>query len=101
MDFIRNLFHIKSNGVSSRIAYLDFIRGIIILLVLYHHSDAPYGRYILQFHMPALFILSGYTEYLLNRAKPFQAYVKSKFYRLISFSSAIWKKAFLLPTTHL
>ena len=83
MKFITNLFKLGNAPSANRIGYLDFIRGVFILLVLYHHSEAPYGRYILLFHMPALFILSGYTEYILNREKPFLTYVKSKFHRLI------------------
>jgi len=65
------------------VLYLDFVRGILILLVLYHHSMAPYNEYILQFHMPALFILSGYTEYIINKDKSLGKYIKSKFLRLI------------------
>ena len=83
MKFIRNAFNIESHHSGNRIDYLDFVRGIFILLVLYHHATAPLHTYISQFHMPALFILSGYTEFLLNRKKPFLAYVKSKFFRLI------------------
>lgn len=83
MKGLRTVFNIKVNDSANRKSYLDFVRGILILLVLYHHANAPFSSYVLQFHMSALFILSGYTEFLLNKKKPFLAYVKSKFFRLI------------------
>lgn len=52
-------------------------------MVLYHHSGAPLNEYVLQFHMPALFILSGYTEFILNKKVNFLDYVRSRFTRLI------------------
>ena len=69
MEVIRNVFGIKQEENSKRIEYLDFLRGILILLVLYHHASAPFSVFVLQFHMPALFVLSGYTEYLLKNRK--------------------------------
>lgn len=83
MDVIRNIFKIKSDDSPRRIGYLDFARGILILSVLYHHSAAPLGLYVLQFHMPALFILLGYSEFLLNKKKTIWEYVKTKFFRLV------------------
>ena len=83
MAFIRKILIARINHSEKRVTYLDFIRGILIISVLYHHSGAPFNSYILQFHMPALFVLSGYTEYILNREKPFASYVKAKAIRLI------------------
>lgn len=80
---VRSILRIAPSTNRPRIYTLDYIRGILILLVLYHHSNGPLGNYVLQFHMPALFLLSGYTEYLLNKEPPFTEYVKSKFIRLI------------------
>ena len=80
---ISNLLGIKTIDTTKRIYYLDFVRGILILLVLFHHSSAPGGTYVLQFHMAALFILSGITEYILNKKKSFFKYVKSKALRLL------------------
>lgn len=82
MSFIKKMLSIDTD-VKNRIYYLDILRGILILLVLVHHSTVPIGKYILRFHMPALFILSGYTEFILGRKKPFPAYVKAKFCRLV------------------
>ena len=82
MAILRNIFTINSDS-TRRIRYLDYARGILMLSVLFHHSGAPLGEYILQFHMPALFVLSGYTEFILNKQKPLKTYIVSKFYRLI------------------
>ena len=79
MNVFRTLFKIKTNEHSKRVQTLDFLRGVLILLVLYHHSGAPFSSFVLQFHMPALFVLSGYTEFFINKQKPFVSYVKSKF----------------------
>lgn len=45
-----------------RDALVDFLRGAAMLLVLLHHSGCPLGPYILAFHMPHFFVLSGYAE---------------------------------------
>ncbi len=37
----------------------------------------------MQFHMPALFVLSGYTEFCIKKKTSFGAYVKAKFLRVI------------------
>lgn len=83
MNFFSNIFSVKTESYKNRVIYLDFVRGILILLVLYHHSMSPYNEYILQFHMPALFVLSGYTEYTLNKDRSMSEYIKSKFFRLV------------------
>ena len=40
-------------------------------------------EYVMQFHMPALFVLSGYTEFCIKKKTSFGAYVKAKFLRVI------------------
>ena len=64
---------------------LDFLRGGVMLIVLWHHASAPGSNIVLLFHMPLLFILSGYTEFLLGSVekKTFSAYVCNRFKRLI------------------
>lgn len=54
-----------------------------MMLVLLQHADAPGSTYILQFHMPAFFLLSGYTEYQINHHQSFIAHIKSRFTRLL------------------
>lgn len=66
-----------------RILLLDHLRGLLMLAVLWHHASAPFASYVLQFHMPALFVLSGYTEFLLGKQVTPRAYVRGKFRRLI------------------
>lgn len=83
MNTFLNIFSVRVPTNKNRILILDFIRGILILLVLYHHSGAYFSSYVLQFHMPALFILSGYTEFILNKKIKFSDYVKARFFRLI------------------
>lgn len=54
-----------------------------MLLVLLQHSGAPFGNWILAFHMPLLFLLSGYTTFLMDRQKPFPVFLKGRILRLI------------------
>ena len=85
MNF-KDIFTVSS-GVSKkpRNELLDFLRGGAMLLVLWQHASAPGSNIVLLFHMPLLFILSGYTEFLLGAAekKTFSAYVCNRFKRLI------------------
>lgn len=83
MKLLHTIFSIKTESPINRIQYLDFARGILIFLVLYQHSGAPLNTYVLQFHMPALFLLSGYTEFVLDKKTNLLEYTKSKFFRLI------------------
>ena len=83
IKLIYKIFSVKTPVSKNRILYLDFIRGLLMLSVLYHHALAPLNRYILQFHMPALFLVSGYTEGLRQKEVPFCQYVKGKFLRLM------------------
>lgn len=83
MNRLLNIFDIHTCSNKNRILILDFVRGFLILLVLYHHSNSPYSVYVLQFHMPALFVLSGYTEYILHKNVTLLDYIKSRFFRLI------------------
>ncbi len=83
MNKLLDIFSIRVPINKNRILILDFIRGMLVFSVLYHHAGSPFGPYVLQFHMPALFILSGYTESILNKNTSFFKYVKSRFFRLV------------------
>jgi len=61
----KSIFHIREKHHANRIQLLDFLRGAGMLLVVLHHSDIPHGHWILAFHMPLLFFLSGYTLHLI------------------------------------
>ena len=83
--FSKNIFCVKSDSLSAkRLELIDFLRGGAMILVLLHHSSFPKGDYILAFHMPLLFIISGYVQYILGGyKKEFYAYVKNRFFRLM------------------
>lgn len=83
MKKILQLFSVKKSGNENRIEQLDYIRGLAIILVLLHHSMMPGGDWILAFHMPLLFLLSGYTESLRNRTRTFLPYFKNRLLRLV------------------
>ena len=57
-----DIFRIGTDTPKNRLEYLDFLRGAAMLLVLLHHSNVPNGEWILSFHMPLLFALSGYAD---------------------------------------
>lgn len=54
---------IKIN-MTKRLEYIDVMRGIAILLVIFEHSigymQDSIARFILSFHMPLFFFISGY-----------------------------------------
>ena len=39
---------------------IDIMKGLLIVLVVLGHSQAPVHRFIYLFHMAAFFIISGY-----------------------------------------
>jgi len=61
----------------------DYLRGMAMISVLLHHSGVPIGEYILAFHMPLFFVLSGYIDYESGKQKEFWVYLKKKILRLI------------------
>ena len=81
----RSIFQIRSSVSKNRVELLDFIRGAAMLLVLIHHSDLSNnaGDWILAFHMPFLFLLSGYTMYLRPHPDRFSTFFVSRFQRLV------------------
>lgn len=59
-----------------------------MLLVLLHHSSVPNGEWILAFHMPLLFLLSGYADAHrerlgLSHPRKFTEYFFNRFRRLV------------------
>lgn len=84
MNRIKTIFFLSIPEQHNRTAVLDYIRGLLVFLILWHHAGAPLSEYVLQFHMPALFLLSGFTEYYIGKSQPFLPYVKKKFWRLVA-----------------
>lgn len=78
-----SIFSVKQNTSPGRLELPDFLRGAAMLLVLLQHSGVPFGNWILAFHMPLLFLLSGYTTFLTDRQKPFGVFLKGRILRLI------------------
>lgn len=98
-----SIFHIREPQSANRIELLDFLRGAGMLLVLLHHSDIPQGKWILTFHMPLLFLLSGYTMYLRPHSAGFQTFITGRFLRLVvpyflfeGLNLAVWSISLLL-----
>ena len=81
----QSVFHIHEPGLKNRMELLDFLRGIGMLLVLLHHSDLPgsSGQWILAFHMPFMFLLSGYTMSLRPHTQSFPDFFRNRFCRLV------------------
>lgn len=50
----------KENNLPKRNEEIELIRGAAMILVFIHHAGFPLGHYILGFHMPFFFLLSGY-----------------------------------------
>lgn len=54
-----------------------------MLLVLLQHANVPGGGWILSFHMPLFFLLSGYLASFREQKATFWTYIKPKFFRLL------------------
>lgn len=61
----------------TRMEWIDFCRGIGIMLVVLGHCNPPFNKIIYGFHMPLFFIISGFLY------KPSKSYVKKYFIRYI------------------
>ena len=78
------VFSLKTNRTPSRDNSIDFLRGGAMILVLLHHSGFPLGNFILAFHMPLFFVISGYLNNQIGGyERPFKPYIKAKFKRLL------------------
>lgn len=78
-----SLFCIRQEPRQGRMEYLDFLRGCAMILVLLQHANVPYGNWILAFHMPLFFVLSGYLEAVREKQESFGDYVRPKLQRLV------------------
>ena len=86
--------------LSSRIPYIDALRGFAILLVIAGHviqtlygTDGLVFRYIYSFHMPLFVFLSGFVSYKIETWKSvgkrfLQLIVPFFCYNVITFFSA-------------
>ncbi len=89
MNLLSKIFTLTCNSdfhSQKRIEILDFLRGFAMILVLMHHAGAPGSKWIIAFHMPFFFILSGYTESVRKTSVlsvKFTEYLKKRFIRLI------------------
>ena len=103
MTHVLNIFRIKQQGASARLELPDYLRGMAMLLVLLHHAGVPYGEWILAFHMPFLFALSGYMEAILPRKRTFLPYLMNRCLRLLvpyflfeGINLAVWSASLIL-----
>lgn len=48
--------------MKKRVAWIDILKGILILCVIWGHSSAFGVKVVYLFHMPLFFLISGYTE---------------------------------------
>lgn len=56
----KHILTLEVENTKNRDGYIDILRGTAMILVLLHHAGFRWGKYILGFHMPFFFILSGY-----------------------------------------
>lgn len=68
--------------MNARIEYIDYFKGGAILLVLLHHCGIL-PSYILAFHMPLFFFISGLLYGNKKDFGSFEIFVKKRFDRLI------------------
>lgn len=67
-----------------RLQWLDIAKGVLLYFVIWGHIVIYNGmvfKFIFAFHMPAFFILSGYT--LSVKDIIFSAFIKKKYHSLL------------------
>lgn len=71
--------------IREKIEYIDFFRGGGVFLIILQHCGIPkIGNYILAFHMPLFFVLTGYLFNNNNTGNvPFKKYIIKRFNRLM------------------
>lgn len=72
-------FEVTKNIKESRIELIDVIKGGGIILVVWAHANGPCSNYIIQFHMPLFFLISGY---LFNQKNSLKVFIVKKFLSL-------------------
>jgi fucose 4-O-acetylase-like acetyltransferase len=82
MILLGNIFTLSYPMGNNRIALYDFIRGIAMLFVLLHHAVMPAWRYLVVFHMPLFFFLSGFVS-SKKELPTFDRYCMTRFKRLM------------------
>lgn len=66
-NILNEVISIKNNTSSGRITWIDTVKGIAILLLLFSHSMIEYDlikNWILAFRIPIFFIICGYIVHL-------------------------------------
>ena len=82
MSFKSNVFTLDYPKGANRVDLYDFMRGIAMIIVMIQHSGFPGGPYLVAFHMPLFFFLSGMVA--SRRTLPsFGVYIYGKFKRLM------------------
>ena len=61
---------------TARIEWIDFLRGIAILIVVLGHTNVPFMKYIYGFHMPLFYIITGMLYKYKNNMSD-KDYIKS------------------------
>ena len=65
------------SGINMRYVWVDWMKSILIILVVLGHSGSLFTPYIYLFHIPAFFFVSGY---LSDYSKPNQGKFSSSKY---------------------
>lgn len=82
MNYKSNVFTLDYPIRTNRIDLYDFLRGVAMIIVMMQHANFPGKQFLLTFHMPLFFFLSGMV--VGGRELPsFGKYVLSKFKRLM------------------
>lgn len=82
MIFINKVFTLDYLKGTNRIDLYDFLRGVAMIIVMMQHASFPGRQFLLTFHMPLFFFLSGMV--ISGRELPsFGKYALNKFKRLM------------------
>jgi len=84
---------VVSDVWNQRILWVDIMRGILIILMVFGHCSAPFTRVAYMFHMPAFIFLSGYTARPEGQRFPFFLWKRVKG---ILIPYVFWNVVFIL-----
>lgn len=52
---------------NSRIIWIDCLRALLIIGMVFGHASSPFTTYIYMMHIPGFFVVSGFSSYMTRR----------------------------------
>ena len=63
---------------TTRLIWLDCLRAILIILMVFGHAGSKYITFIYLVHMPGFLVVSGYASFLAEKKETLFSYVRKR-----------------------